>query len=203
MEPARNRNVLLTGVKFMVPTYQKWGFQLSLTHQDIFSDGFPKVPEHFQPMPDIEIQPITDKNFNDIIEFDQSIWPISRSLVFRVFFNSAGVLVVKGAYMNGKLVGFITVRKAEEGKARVSGFYANSKDIAQTMLHDVIQNDIPAGTHLRAGYSKVNLQPCKELYADFGLLGLNCGDESMYTDKELDIKWENVFAIFESYAFPV
>ena len=186
----------------MVPSYTKWGFCLSPTNQVVISDGNPKLPDQFQAVDGLQLQPIRDENFSDVIELDQSVWPIKRSRVLKLFFNSPSTRLVKGAYINGKLVGTIMVRNGK-GHVRISAFYADSIDIARSMLYEIISNDIPEGIQLVAMYSKETFQICKELYEEFGMTGLTFKDEFMYTKKALEINWKRVFAIFEHYAFPV
>ena len=157
------------------------------------------LPHEFNPPEDISIQPITEKNVDHVIAFDQSVSLVNRSKELKVFTESEHTVAAYCAVRDGSVVGFIIMRKGQVG-IRSSGFYATDVQVAEALFYKFVHCNLVPGTKVAIGFSRANLDQCKSLYEKFGLKAFVDTDKGMYTKADIPIRWDNVYSVFEFFA---
>ena len=198
MEVLGDRNIFLTGVAHMVPVYNRWGFKTPTKHGILMVKGPPTIPSDFQPSSSVEVQAITAENLDDIMVFDQTVSLTDRRNIMKVFFFSLHTRIAKCAIENGKVVGYILLRDSRNA-IRSSSFYANSLDVAKSLLCAAIK-DLEPGTTLDMGFSRANADLARPLYEMFGLGDIKEGDKGYCTKEDVNLPWHKVFGCLEFFS---
>ena len=165
----------------------------------ITAKACPTLPKDYNPTPGVSIQPITDENFDQVIKYDQSVSLVNRSKELNVFFESQDTVATYCALQDGKVVGFIILRKGLTDM-RSSAFYAKDISIATDLFYEVVKHHFSPETQLELGFSRANIDPCKAMYEKFGITEFAESDEGMYTKQDMPIKWDNVYAVLEMFS---
>ena len=198
LEVLKGRNVYIVSARYMQPAYSRWGFSVPLSQGGLCLDGITKLPTDFRPNSYITIQAINDKNFDDVMAFDQSVCLFNRKDAMRVFFTSPHTLLVKCAVQNDRINGFIMIREGQRG-IRMSAFYADDSEIARELLYDAI-NELGAGRFMDCAFWRYNIDQCMSLYKMFGLQNV-VEDFPAYCSKPhvTEFPWQKVYGTIEYF----
>ena len=196
------RNLLLAVTIQMEPVFERWKYHFS-SHHVMSCDGKPKLPQNYHPPSHITIQRIDFENLADVLELDQKVSSLDRSHTFRSFLQSKNTICGLCATQNGKFEGFAFLRKASADALRLSAFYADSVEVAEALMFELVKKHITEGCELLCWFSIVNIDRCRRLYRRFGLDDPESQFRLMYSKEDAKVPWFKVYAIYEHYAYLV
>jgi hypothetical protein len=189
-------NLFLHPGEDLVPLYSAWRYQRSEQLLISFS-GDIRVPDHYTVAADMQIVPITEAVYNDVIRFDQSVSGIDRSGIFKLLFKSDLMKVGQCIYINGNIQGFIIIDQNGKGNWQISACQAEHIAIAKALLFTTVSKHLTEGDDFNVYCSSLNQEACASLYRDFGLTELRVLYQGMYTKHEMkDIAWHKVYGMF-------
>ena len=197
MEILGDRNVSLIATDYMVPVYKRWGYNVQIPQGVLLMDGKTTLPDYFQPDPDVMIQPITCKNFDDVMTFDKDVTLVDRKDAMKVFIFSPHTRLANYATENGKIQGYIMIRDGLKG-IRLSAFYAENPMIAKELMYNAV-SDVGLGVYWDGGFWKANIQECKPLYGLFGLTNVVEESQAFWNKHNVEFPYHKVFGVTEFF----
>jgi GNAT superfamily N-acetyltransferase len=157
----------MDGVVAMQPFYEKGGFKIAFR-----DERYEKIGTEFEV--DKNISPINKNDFDSILEYDKQCFGLSRPQFLKPWIELPGNKTFK--YVdNGKLKGFVIVRKAIKGY-KVCPLFADNEIIAEELykacLNSVVGEPLyldipvtnPKAVELIKKYNAVYIFECARMY---------------------------------------
>lgn len=126
----------LDGVETMVSEYMQSGFETAYFNTRY--EGVSTLENKLNP----KIIELSNNNFSDLFEYDESIYPAPRQAFLRGWINSPSSISL-GYLDNKKLLGYGVIRKCVEGY-KIGPLFADNENIAES-LFQALSNQIQVG----------------------------------------------------------
>ena len=162
----------------------------------VLVEGYPTIPEDMQAPHNFTIEPIAEQNYDQVIQFDQSVASVNRSSEIKVFVKSMHTVATYCAINGeGTVLGYIIMREGLDC-VRSSAFYAVSRKVAEALFSTFVCNALDPNTKVQIAFSKANIESMS-MYEKFGFKNFFETDAGMYTKMDMPIKWNQVYAVLE------
>ena len=165
MDAVKGKNVIVNAAPNREEMYNKLGFTVSKNRMEIQDYAFPlKKVEPVEKVEEVaEVFNYQPSMFDKVYAYDQLIQPIERRDFVRNHIAQSDI--VKVALNDGKVVGYVCVRKNYKG-FMIMPLYADNIKIARQLVHSVA-NSIDDDTPIKIGIPSGN-EGAEEIFTDFG-----------------------------------